>query len=145
MIPSNLKIALGSDHAGFELKEKIKKEFKSKYKIIDLGTDSNISVDYPDFGEKVARTILDKEADFGIIICGTGIGISIAANRHKGIRAAVCHNEETAKLAREHNNANILALGAHIVDEVTALKCVKIFLETDFENGRHSNRVAKLG
>lgn len=145
MILPNLKIALGSDHAGFELKEKIKKEFKSKYKIIDLGTDSNVSVDYPDFGEKVARTILDKEADFGIIICGTGIGISIAANRHKGIRAAVCHNEETAKLAREHNNANILALGARIVDGVTALKCVKKFLETDFENGRHSNRVAKLG
>ncbi len=145
MTLSNLKIALGSDHAGFELKEKIKKELENKYKIIDLGTDSKTSVDYPDFGEKVARAILDKEADFGIIICGTGIGISIAANRHKGIRAAVCHNEETAKLAREHNNANILALGARIVDEDTALKCVKKFLETDFEGGRHSNRVAKLG
>lgn len=137
-----MKIAIGCDHGGFLLKETIKKFLiDNNYEVLDLGTNSLDSVDYPKYGRAVAKSIVDKEADFGILICGTGIGISIAANKIHGIRAALCVNESMARLSREHNDANILALGARIVGDVLALDIVKTFLNTQFENGRHKRRV----
>ena len=140
-----MKITIASDHAGFDLKSAIIKELKSQYKFVDLGCHSSqISVDYPDFANKAAQSIIKKEADFAILICGSGIGISIAANRFKEVRAALCHNQKTAKLSRQHNDANVLCLGARIVSEDNAIKIVKSFLSTDFEGGRHIKRVEKL-
>ncbi len=140
-----MKIAIASDHAGFDLKSLIVKELKNQYQIFDLGcADSTTSVDYPDFAQKVAQKIIKKEADFGILICGSGIGISIAANRFKEVRAALCHNQKTAKLSRQHNNANVLCLGARIINQSNAIKIVKAFLSTNFEGGRHIKRVEKL-
>lgn len=137
-----MKIAIGCDHGGYLLKETIKKFLMdNNYEVLDLGTNSLDSVDYPKYGRAVAKSIVDKEADFGILICGTGIGISIAANKIHGIRAALCLNESMARLSREHNDANILALGARIVGDVLALDIVKTFLNTEFENGRHKRRV----
>lgn len=139
-------IALANDHAAIALKPAILKMLNELgYTILDLGTNSPDSVDYPDYGHLMAHTLLEKKADLGIIICGTGIGISIAANRHPGIRAALCHNQFTAEMARKHNDANVLALGARVVDEETALACIRTFLSTSFENGRHKKRVEKLG
>lgn len=139
------KIAIASDHAGFNLKSIIIKEFKNQYQLIDLGCDSaDISVDYPDFAKKVAEKIIKKEAEFGILICGSGIGVSIAANRFKEVRAALCHNVETASLARKHNNANVICLGARITSEQTTISSVRTFLTTDFEGGRHLRRIEKL-
>lgn len=141
-----MKIAIASDHAGFELKSSIVKELKSEFEFIDLGCNSSeISVDYPDFANKVAEKIIDKKADFGILVCGSGVGISIAANRHKQIRAALCHNQKIAKLSRMHNDANVLCLGARIIKEKSAIGIVKAFLTTKFEGGRHIKRVEKLG
>jgi len=138
-------IAIGADHAAFSLKEKIKGGFQDLgFRIQDCGTDSTESVDYPDFADKVAEEIIAGRADTGILLCGSGIGMSIAANRHAQIRAALCHDAETARLAREHNDANILVLGSRLIDEKTALECVRIFLETKFAGGRHQARVAKL-
>ncbi len=139
-------VAVASDHAGVELKENIKDLLEKElgFIVLDLGTHDTQSVDYPDFANAMAGTLLKGGADLGVLICGSGIGISIAANRHKNIRAALCHNEETAKLARQHNNANVLALGARTLDNKTALKCVRTFFTTDFEGGRHEKRVAKL-
>ncbi|MFT6258390.1 MAG: ribose 5-phosphate isomerase B [Rickettsiales bacterium] len=140
-----MKIAIASDHAGFDLKSLIIKEFGSKSQIIDLGCDnSEISVDYPDFAKKLAQEIISKSVDFGILVCGSGIGISIAANRFKQIRAALCHNSQTAELSRKHNDANVLCLGARIVNEKDAIKIVETFLNTDFEGARHAIRVEKL-
>lgn len=140
-----MKITIASDHAGFELKTLIIKELKQQYKILDLGcNDSTTSVDYPDFAQELAHKIIKKEADFGILICGSGIGISIAANRFKEVRAALCHNQKTARLSRQHNDANVLCLGARIVSETNAIKIVKAFLNTNFEGGRHIKRVEKL-
>lgn len=140
-----MKITIASDHAGFDLKSVIIKELKSQYQFIDLGCHSSqISVDYPDFANKAAQSIIKKEADFAILICGSGIGVSIAANRFKEVRAALCHNQKTAKLSRQHNDANVLCLGARIVSEDNAIKIVKSFLSTDFEGGRHIKRVEKL-
>ena len=140
-----MKITIASDHAGFDLKSAIIKELKSQYQFIDLGCHSSqISVDYPDFANKAAQSIIKKEADFAILICGSGIGVSIAANRFKEVRAALCHNQKTAKLSRQHNDANVLCLGARIVSEDNAIKIVKSFLSTDFEGGRHIKRVEKL-
>lgn len=140
-----MKIAIASDHAGFDLKSLIIKTFQSKYQIIDCGCDNpNISVDYPDFAKKLATKIINHQVDFGILICGSGIGISIAANRFKEVRAALCHNQKTTKLSRKHNNANVLCLGARIVKEKNALKMVESFLSTKFEGGRHSKRIDKL-
>lgn len=139
------KIAIASDHAGPDLKEKIKAELENLgFEALDFGTNSGDSVDYPDYAKKVAEAIIAGEADKGVIICGSGIGISIAANRYKEIRAALCHNEETAKLSRLHNDANVLALGTRIVDDETALSCVRTFFSTDFEGGRHQRRIDKL-
>ena len=138
-------IALASDHAGFALKELLKKHLKTLgYEPLDLGTHNEDSVDYPDFGNAMAAAIKAGKAERGILVCGSGIGISIAANRHPHIRAALCHNEETAKLSREHNDANVLALGARIVSEETAKTMLKTFLTTQFAGGRHAGRVAKL-
>lgn len=138
-------IAIASDHAGVSLKEVLKRELEHLgYVPEDLGTDTLDSVDYPDFANKLAAFIKQGKAGKGVLVCGTGIGISIAANRHKEIRAALCHNALTAKLAREHNDANVLALGARVVDEETAKECLKIFLTTEFEGGRHQKRVDKL-
>ena len=114
------------------------------YQVLDLGTGSTESVDYPDFGRAAAEAIADGRSSRGIIVCGTGIGISIAANRHPGIRAALCHDVETARLGREHNDANLLALGGRTTDPETAKACLKAFLETPYDGGRHEPRVSKL-
>jgi ribose 5-phosphate isomerase B len=138
-------ILIGSDHAGFKLKEEIKTYLSSlniTYK--DCGTFSEDSVDYPDFGHAVANDVLNKHADLGIIICGSGNGINISANKHKGIRSALCWNEEIAKLARLHNDANILALPGRFIDTEEAKRAVKIFITTEFEGGRHQNRINKI-
>lgn len=140
-----MKIALGADHGGFELKEKIKKHLTEKgYEVLDLGTNSTASVDYPEFGHAVGHAVTKKEADFGIVVCGTGIGISIAANKVPGVRAALCTNTTMARLTREHNNANVLAMGGRIVGDVLALEMVDIFLATEFQGGRHEKRVNSI-
>lgn len=141
------KIVIAADHGGFDLKEDIKTfTFKNQnIEWIDLGTHSTESVDYPEYGNKAALALKDGEAEKAIIICGSGIGISIAANRHPHVRAALCTNAEMAKLSRQHNDANILALGARIISKDIALECVQAFLETEFEGGRHERRVNKLG
>ena len=141
-----MKIALGSDHGGYEVKEKIKQYLVKRegIELIDFGTNSVESVDYPKYGHLVAKSIVGKEADFGILICGTGIGISIAANKIKGIRAANCANTTMARLSRQHNDANILALGARIVGDVIALDIVDEFLSASFEGGRHQKRVDQI-
>ena len=140
-----MKIAIGNDHAGVEFKNKMMKELRSKgYEIVNVGTDTLDSVDYPDIAKKVSEKVLNGEAKFGILICGTGIGISIAANRIKGIRAALCHNEYTAKLARLHNDANVIALGARVLGTDLGLACIEAFVNTEFEGGRHARRVGKI-
>lgn len=138
-----MEVGIASDHGGFALKEAIKKNF-SEISFIDLGTDSEESVDYPDYGYALAEKIQQRELQRGIIICGTGIGISIAANRCPGVRAALCHNAFTAEMARRHNDANVLALGGRVLDTQTAIELTKIFLETPFDGGRHERRVTKL-
>jgi len=140
-----MKIALGSDHAGFQLKQLLADKLRSEeYEVLDLGTDSLESVDYPDFGEAVGKAVATGKADFGIACCGTGIGISIAANKVKGIRAAVVHDVSSAMLAREHNNANVLCFGARLIGDVVAMDSVDAFLSAAFEGGRHERRIAKL-
>ncbi len=139
------KIAIGSDHAGFESKEKAKSELAALgIEVVDKGTDSLDSVDYPDFGAAVARAVVAGEVECGILICGSGIGVSIAANKISGARAALCWNEETARLAREHNDANVLCFGSRFIEPEQAARMVRIFLETDFAGGRHTQRVEKL-
>ncbi|MGL5000262.1 MAG: ribose 5-phosphate isomerase B [Cetobacterium sp.] len=140
-----MKIALGADHGGFALKEIVKNHLEAKgFEVLDKGSYSTDSVDYPTFAKSVAKSILEAEADFGILICGTGIGISIAANRFKGIRAALCSNTTMAKLTRQHNDANILALGARMTGDILALEIVDQFLETEFEGGRHLTRIEAI-
>lgn len=139
-------IALASDHAGYGLKSLLADELRNlDYDILDLGTDSVDSVDYPDFGLAMGEAVADGRVTRGVIVCGTGIGISIAANRNPRVRAALCCDETSARLARQHNDANVLALGARLVGEEVAKACLKVFLETDFEGGRHQRRVDKLG
>ncbi len=138
-------IAVACDHAGLDLKKRVAETLKELgFVVEDLGTDTTESVDYPDFANKLAVTLHQHPDWMGVLICGSGIGISIAANRHRHIRAALCHCEECATLARQHNNANVLALGARLLDETTALDCVRAFFTTKFEGGRHAKRVAKL-
>lgn len=140
-----MKIAIGNDHAGVEFKNKIMQELRSKgYEVVNVGTDTLDSVDYPDVAKEVSEKVINGEVNFGILICGTGIGISIAANKIKGIRAALCHNEYTAKQARLHNDANILALGARVIGDELGKAIVKTFLNTEFEGGRHARRVSKM-
>ncbi len=138
-------ISAGADHGGFELKDKLVALLRKEgYEVIDNGTNSPVSVDYPDFAQAVARDILEKRADFGLLVCGSGIGISIAANRFKGIRAALVTNDDYARLSRQHNNANIIALGGRFTSYEDAEKWLKIFLSTPFEGGRHERRIEKI-
>jgi ribose 5-phosphate isomerase B len=140
-----MKIALGADHAGFELKEKIKQHLTRKgFDVDDRGTNSSESVDYPDFARAVGEKVVGQNADRGILVCGTGIGMSIAANKVPGIRAANANSEVEAQLSREHNDANVLALGARLIDENTAVKIVDRWLNTGFMGGRHATRVDKI-
>lgn len=139
------KLAIGSDHAGFEAKEEARKELAALgFEVVDKGTSSLESVDYPDFAAAVARAVVSGEVERGILICGSGIGISIAANKIRGARAALCWNEETARLAREHNDANILCFGGRFIPTEEAVQMIRRFVETDFAGGRHQVRVEKL-
>ena len=137
-------IAIGNDHAGTDLKRRITAKFKDNFEFIDCGTNSDESVDYPDYSQKVCNLIQENKAELGILVCGTGIGMSISANKFKGIRAGLCTNSLMAKLTRQHNNANVLCLGARIIGQDLAFDCVKTFLETSFEGGRHQRRIDKL-
>lgn len=139
-------IALAADHGGYELKALLVKDLEAAgVPVVDLGTNAADSVDYPDFADRLAAALKDGRASRGVLICGTGIGISIAANRHRHIRAALCHDETTARLSREHNDANVLALGARVIGPEVARACLNVFLATKFAGGRHEKRVAKLG
>ncbi len=138
-----MKLAIGCDHAGFSLKEFLKSNF-NEIDWLDKGCYSADSVDYPDFAHAVARSIEDKETELGILICGSGNGISIAANKHADIRAAIAWKPELASLARQHNDANILSLPARFISELEAIEIVKAFLEASFEGGRHQARVDKI-
>jgi ribose 5-phosphate isomerase B len=138
-------VILGSDHAGFALKQKVKAELdRLGVAWEDVGTDSEESVDYPDFAHRVADAVASGRFSRGIVACGTGIGVSIAANRHRGVRAAVAYDENTARLSREHNDANVLALGGRSLDHALALRVLKVWLETPFAGGRHARRVEKV-
>lgn len=137
-----MKIAIGNDHVGLELKGTIVEELKKRdYEVIDCGTNSSDRTNYPIFGEKVAKLVANKDVDLGIVICGTGIGISIAANKVKGIRAAVCSEPYSAKLSREHNDSNILAIGARVVGKEVAKMIVNEWLDAEYEGGRHQERI----
>lgn len=140
-----MRIVLASDHGGFELKEEIKKFLINKgNELIDIGVYDTNSVDYPDYGQRAALMVANNEADKGIIVCGTGIGISITANKVKGIRCALCTNEYMARMSRLHNNANMLALGGRVIGVGLALSMVDVWLATEFEGGRHENRINKI-
>lgn len=139
------KIAIGSDHAGYEAKERAKHALASLgADVVDKGTDSAASVDYPDFSAAVGLAVAQGEVERGVLICGSGIGVSIAANKIAGVRAAVCWNEETARLARQHNDANVLCIGARFIEPDLAARMIQAFVETAFEGGRHQQRVEKL-
>ena len=139
------KISLASDHAGFVLKEIIKKKLiRQKVKVFDLGPTTKDSVDYPDYAKKVARNVCSKRTNIGILVCGSGTGMAMSANKFRKIRAAVCYNSASTRLSRTHNNANILALGSRLTNNKKALKLVNIFLSTKFEGGRHLRRVKKI-
>ena len=139
------RVFLASDHAGFVLKQKICKFLTSKgIKILDLGPKNSSSVDYPDFAHLLAKKMKIKNNNIGVLVCGSGIGMSMAANRHKNIRAALCHNIKSAKLSRMHNNANVIAIGSRLTKKNLALKCVNVFLKTPFDGGRHLRRIKKI-
>lgn len=140
-----MRVAIGSDHAGYKLKNELKVFLEEKgFDLIDIGTDSEKLVDYPDFAEKVAFPVSSGEVKFGIAICGSGIGMAIAANKISGVRAANCNNVTLARLSREHNDANVLTLGARFVDTDLAREIVDVWLGTDFAGGRHTVRVEKI-
>lgn len=142
---NNMTIAIGNDHAGTTYKNEVVTYLeKQGIKVINHGTNSDDSVDYPDFVHPVASDVSNKKADFGIIICGSGNGANMTANKHQDIRSALCWNKEIVALARQHNNANVLSIPARFVSENQAIDFVKVFLETDFEGGRHQNRVDKI-
>jgi len=139
------RVFLASDHAGFLLKQKICKFLITKgIKILDLGPKNNNSVDYPDFAHLLAKKMKRKNNNIGVLVCGSGIGMSMTANRHKNIRAALCHNIKSAKLSRMHNNANVIAIGSRLTKKNLALKCVNVFLKTPFDGGRHLRRIKKI-
>ncbi len=141
-----MKLAIGSDHGGYRLKEEIKSELKLRdIESVDFGTDSLESVDYPDFALAVAEAVAAGKFDLGIICCGTGLGVAITANKVPGVRAAVCHEPYSARMAREHNDANVLTLGERVTGPGLALEVVNAFLTTPFAAGRHAKRVAKIG
>lgn len=140
-----MKIAIGSDHAGFEHKEVLKKWLAHNgYEVSDFGTHSLDSVDYPDFAHPVADAVEKQDASLGVLLCGSGNGVAITANKHQGIRAALCWTEEIAALARQHNNANVVCIPARFVSNQQAEKILKTFLQTEFEGGRHTRRVEKI-
>ena len=139
------KVILASDHAGFKLKEEIKKFLiKKRKKVLDLGTKNISSVDYPDYAHLLSKKMKKIENQFGILICGSGTGMSMAANKHKNIRAALCYNTKSTQLSRLHNNANVMTIGSRLIKKKVALKCVNTFLKTDFDGGRHARRVKKI-
>lgn len=138
------KYAIASDHAGYALKQKIIEKYAGKVEWLDLGTNSGESVDYPDFGAAMGQAITKGDASQGILVCGSGIGISIAANRFSAVRAALCTSDEMAMLARQHNDANVLSLGARMSDEQEIFKIIDAFMHTEFEGGRHERRRDKL-
>lgn len=138
-------IAVASDHAGFDLKEILKRDLQTAgHEVLDLGTGSAESVDYPDFGKAMAEAIASGKVARGVLVCGTGIGISIAANRNPKVRAAVVHDTTTARLAREHNDANVVAFGQRLIGVEVAREALQVFLKTGWEGGRHARRVEKL-
>ncbi len=138
-------IAVASDHAGFDLKEILKRDLQDAgFAVLDLGTNSTASVDYPDFGKAMGEAIASSKAERGVLVCGTGIGISIAANRNPKVRAALAHDVTSAKLSREHNDANVIAFGQRLIGVEVARDALKTFLATEFGGGRHVGRVAKL-
>ena len=139
------RVILASDHAGFKLKENIK-EFliKKKKKVLDLGVKNSKSVDYPDYAHLLSKKIKKNNNEIGILVCGSGIGMDMTANKHKNVRAALCYNIKSTKLSRQHNNANVMAIGARLTKRNVALKCVSTFIKTNFEGGRHKRRVKKI-
>lgn len=140
-----MKISIGSDHAGYAYKEEIKKYLSKKgYEVIDCGTNSLESCDYPEFGKEAAHKVANKEAEYGIVVCSSGEGISIAANKIKGIRCGLAYNDDVARLIRQHNNANMIGFGASFMDLKDVLRRIDIFLSTPFEGGRHERRVNKI-
>jgi len=144
-VPDRIKIAIGADHAGFELKEKVREYLASRgYEVQDHGTSSTDPVDYPDFAERVASQVAAKQATYGVLVCGTGLGMELAANKVPGIRATPCNDTLSARLAREHNNANVLTMGGRLIDEAEARKIVDTWLATPFAGGRHERRVEKI-
>ena len=141
-----LKISIASDHAGFEMKNKIMKYLEENgFSLIDRGPNNADSVDYPDFAKMVCKDLIDQSVERGILVCGSGQGMAMTANKYKGIRAALCNSEEMTELARAHNDANILTLGARFIDESLAFSCVDKFMHTSFEGDRHIQRVNKIG
>ena len=139
------KVYIASDHAGFTLKEQIKKKFVNKINIIDLGTDnSTTSVNYPNYAHELCKKVSLDNKNIGILVCGSGMGMSMAANRHKKIRAALCYSIKNTKLSRLHNNSNVITLGSRLIKKELAFKCINTFLSTPFENGRHLKRVKKI-
>ena len=138
------KIYIASDHAGFKLKSSILSKFSKKKKIIDLGPNSSISVDYPDYAKKLSKKIASDKGSFGILICGSGMGMAITANKIKNVRAALCYSNKNTKLSRLHNNANIITLGERLISKNKAINLIKIFLRTKFEGGRHLRRIKKM-
>ena len=138
------KIFISSDHAGFNLKKNIIKKFSKNHKIVDLGPTSNKSVDYPDYAHKLSKKVSSNSKNFGILVCGSGAGMSISANKNKKIRAALCYSVKNTKLSRLHNNANIITLGARLINKSKAFNLIRVFLNTKFEGGRHLRRVKKI-
>ena len=138
------KIFIASDHAGYNLKNIIVSKFSKIQKIIDLGPNSNNSVDYPDYAKKLSKKVASVKGSFGILICGSGMGMSIVANKTKNIRAALCYSKKNTKLSRLHNNANIITLGSRLINKNNAISLIKIFLSTKFEGGRHLRRIKKM-
>jgi ribose 5-phosphate isomerase B len=142
---SRKTVAIAADHAGFEMKSILAEELrKMDYEVIDFGTNGPDSVDYPDFAHQVAQAVETGSTARGVLVCGSGIGMSIAANRHDGVRAALCQNAEIAGLSRQHNNSNVLVLAGRFIDQAEALRALRAFMETEFEGGRHERRLAKL-
>ena len=139
------RVVLASDHAGFNLKEEIKKFLiKKRKEVLDLGTKNAKSVDYPDYAHLLSRKMKNNKNQLGILICGSGTGMSMAANKHKNIRAALCYDAKSTKLSRLHNNANVMTIGSRLIKKKVALKCVDTFLNTNFDGGRHIRRVKKI-
>lgn len=144
-MPEKPKIAVGSDHAGFALKERVREYLKGQgFEVEDCGVHSSSPADYPDYAEKVATRVAGGRAAWGVVVCGTGLGVAIAANKIPGVRAATCNNTLLARFAREHNNANVLAMGGRMVDEAQARKILDTWMATEFAGGRHEQRVEKI-